>query len=46
VHALDERVLRDDDACDLRSIVLDPAREPARFELAEEPRLTDVSELP
>jgi hypothetical protein len=35
VHALDERVLRDDEAVDRRGVVLDPADEPTRLELGQ-----------
>ena len=45
VHALDERVLRDDPAAGkLRRVVLDPPDEPAALELREQPELTQVSE--
>jgi hypothetical protein len=45
VDALDERVLRDDDAVvELGGIVLDVAREAAPLELGEQAGLAEVSE--
>ena len=45
VHALDERVLRDDEAvAELRRVVLDPLSQPAPLELGEEAQLTDLRE--
>ena len=45
VHALDERVLRDDEPVrELRRVVLDPLSQPALLELGEEAQLTDLRE--
>src|SRR5581483_10818389 len=44
MHALDERVLRDDEALDLRRVVLDPVREPALLERREQPELAGLVE--
>ena len=45
VHALDERVLGDDEAVpELGRVVLDPLSQPAPFELGEEAQLTDLRE--
>ena len=45
VHALDERVLRDDEPSgQLRGVVLDPLRKPSLLELGEEAELTDLRE--
>ena len=44
VHALDQRILRDDEPVDLRGVVLDAQRKPALLELgkqAELPRLVE-----
>ena len=43
MHALDERVLRDDEpAGELRRVVLDPACEPAPLELREQAELAEL----
>ncbi len=39
MHALDQRVLRHDEAADLRSVVLDALREPTPLELGEQAQL-------
>jgi hypothetical protein len=45
VDALDERVLRDDEAVsELRSVVLDPLGQPTPLELGEEAELTELRE--
>ena len=44
VHALDERVLRDDETVDLRRVVLDPLREPSPLELCEQAELPELVE--
>ena len=44
VHALDERVLRDDQAVDLCRVVLDRLSEPAALQLGEEAELAEVRE--
>ena len=44
VDALDEHVLRDDEAVDDRGVVLDPLREPPPLELGEQPELADLPE--
>ena len=45
MHALDERVLGDDEAVpELRRVVLDPLCQPAPLELGEEAQLTDLRE--
>ena len=45
MHALDERVLGDDEAVpELGRVVLDPLSQPAPFELGEEAQLTDLRE--
>ena len=45
MDALDERVLRDDEAAVERGgVVLDPAREAAPLELGEQPELAELSE--
>jgi len=45
VHALDERVLGDDEAVsELGRVVLDPLRQPSPLELGEEAALTDLRE--
>jgi hypothetical protein len=44
MHALDERILRDDEAPDLRGVVLDALREPSALELGKEPELPSLVE--
>ena len=45
MDALDERVLRDDEAAvELRRVVLDPLREPAPLELGQQAELTELRE--
>ncbi len=44
VNALDERVLRHDEAADHGGVVLDPLHEPAPLELREEPELPELVE--
>ena len=45
MDALDERVLRDDEAvAELRSVVRDPGDELRALELREEPELTELAE--
>ena len=45
VHALDERVLRDDEPADDRRVVLDADDQPAPLELGEQAELTGLREL-
>ena len=44
VHALDERVLRHDEAPDLGRVVLDPLHEPESLELGEQAELSELVE--
>ena len=44
MHTLDERILRDDEASDLRGVVLDALYEPPALELGEERELANLVE--